>query len=134
MANAIYPSAKQAFLSAGINLTSDTVKAVLVDTGAYTYSASHANLSDIPAPARIATSGALASKTITNGVFDAADTTITAVTGSTVEAIAIFKDTGTATTSSLIAYLDTGTGFPFTPNGGDCVISWDSGASKILAL
>jgi len=134
MANAIYPSAKQAFLSAGINLTSDTIKAVLVDTGAYTYSASHANLSDITAPARIATSGALASKTVTSGVFDAADITVAGVTGTTVEAVVIFKDTGTASTSSLIGYLDTGTGFPFTPNGGACEIVWDAGASKILAL
>ncbi|MEU0937614.1 hypothetical protein [Embleya sp. NPDC005971] len=134
MANSLYPSAKQAFLSAGINLTSDTVKAVLVDTGAYTYSAAHANLSDVPAPARIATSGALASKTITNGVFDAADVTITGVTGTTVEAIVVYKDTGTASTSSLIAYIDSGTGLPYTPNGADVTISWDNGSSRILAL
>ncbi|MFE3202219.1 hypothetical protein [Embleya sp. NPDC059237] len=134
MANVVYPLAKQAFLSAGLDLTSVTLKAVLVDTGAYTYSASHANLSDIPAPARIATSGALASKTVANGVFDAADVSIPNVVGATVEAIVIYKDTGTASTSSLVAYIDTGSGLPYTPNSAQVDIAWDNSASKIFAL
>lgn len=135
MANVVFKSAKQAFLSGGLDLTSVTVKAVLVDTGAYTFNAAHANLSDIPSGARIATSGALASKTVTDGVFDAADITINAVSGATVEAVVLFKDTGTASTSSLIAYIDTASaGLPFTPNGGDCSISFDNSAAKIFAL
>jgi hypothetical protein len=43
----------------------------------------------------------LASPTVTSGVADSADTTFTSVTGSSVEAIAIFRDTGTASTSRM---------------------------------
>jgi len=133
MANALYPTYKQLILGAGLNLTTLNLKVVLVDTGAYTYSAAHDFLDDITVGARIATSGNLASKTVTNGTFDAADITITAVSGVTVEALVIYNDTGTAATSNLIAYMDTGvTGLPFTPNGGDVTIQWN--ASGIFAL
>lgn len=135
MASVVYKSAKQKFLSAGLDLTSLNLKTVLVDTGTYTFSAAHDFLDDVAGGARIATSGNLASKTVTDGVFDAADVTFTAVTGATVEAIVIYNDTGTAATSDLIAYIDTASaGLPFTPNGGDCLVSWDNGASKIFAL
>lgn len=79
-------------------------------------------LSDIPAAARVATSAALATKTFTNGTFDAADTTFTAVTGDPCEAFAAFEDTGTATTSRLLSISDrtaAGGEFAVTPNGGD---------------
>jgi hypothetical protein len=133
MANALYPTYKQLILGAGLNLTTLNLKVVLVDTGAYTYSAAHDFLDDIAVGARIATSGNLASKTVTNGVFDAADITITAVTGTTVEALVIYNDTGTAATSNLIAYMDTGvTGLPLTPNGGDVTIQWSG--SGIFSL
>lgn len=131
--NALYPTYKQLILGAGLNLTTLNLKVVLVDTGAYTYSAAHDFLDDIAVGARIATSGNLASKTVTSGTFDAADITITAVSGTTVEALVIYNDTGTAATSNLIAYMDTGvTGLPFTPNGGDVTIQWSG--SGIFAL
>jgi len=50
----------------------------------------------------IGTATALASRTVTSGVFDAADTTITAVSGNSVEAAAIFEDTGTPSTSRVL--------------------------------
>lgn len=54
----------------------------------------------------IGTPATLASKTVAGGVADAADVTFTAVTGNSVEALAIFKDTGTPSTSRMIAFLD----------------------------
>lgn len=47
----------------------------------------------------------LTSPTVTNGVADAADTTFTAVTGNSVEAVAIFRDTGTASTSRMVCLI-----------------------------
>lgn len=47
----------------------------------------------------------LANKTVASGVADADDLVFTAVTGATVEAIAIFKNTGTPSTSRMIALL-----------------------------
>ena len=78
---------------------------------------------------------ALASKTVTSGVFDAADCTFTTPSaGTSIEALIIYKDTGNTATSNLIAYIDTGTGLPFTSNGADIDIVWDSGSNKIFAL
>lgn len=131
MASAIYPKAKEAFLSGAINLTADTIRAVLVDTGTYTYNAAHDFYNDLSGVVGTE-SGAFASKTVTNGVFDAADITFSSVTGNTAEAIVIFKDTGNVATDALIAYIDSATGLPFTPNGGDCNVAWS--ASGIFSL
>jgi ApbE superfamily uncharacterized protein (UPF0280 family) len=135
MANALYAKFKELLLGGDIALDADNIKVVLVDAADYTVNlATHDNLDDIPVGARVATSGNLTGKSITNGVFDAADVTLTAVTGDPSEALVIYKDTGTASTSSLIAYIDTATGLPVTPNGGDITITWDNGANKIFAL
>ena len=134
MANAIYPLAKKALLDADIDLLVDTIKIVLCDSG-YTYSTAHDNLDDITAGARVATSSALASKTTTAGAFDAADVTYTALTGDTVTSWVLFKDSGTESTSKLIAYFDTVSGggaFSFTPSGGDLTLSF--GASGIFTI
>jgi hypothetical protein len=91
-------------------------------------------LSDIAAGARIATSAALASKTSTLGVADAADFSWTGVSGAQSEAIVVYKDTGSAATSNLIAFIDTATNLPVTPNGGDITVTLDNGANRIFAL
>ena len=134
MANALYPVSIKKFADGEIDWLDADIKVVLVDTGAYTYSAAHEDLADIAAGARIATSGGLASKTSTGGVCDAADVVVSGVTGTTVEAVVVYKDTGTAATSPLIAYIDTGTGFPLTPNGGAVTVQWSNGADKIFSL
>lgn len=135
MASALYPKFKEALLSQSpsIDLDTDTINVALIDTGAYTYNAAHDFWDDAVAGV-IGTPQALGSKTITSGVFHAADTTFTSVTGATVEALIIYKSTGVNSTSPLIAYIDTGTGFPVTPNGGNIVVEWDNGANKIFAL
>ncbi len=72
----------------------------------------------------MATSANLASKTFTGGVFDSADPSFTAVTGDVSEALILYIDTGTPSTSRLIAFYDAGvTGLPVTPNGGDINIT-----------
>lgn len=135
MANTLYDKARQRFLEGQMVWTTDTIKAVLVDAGAYTLSAaSHEFLSDVAVGARISASVALGSKTATGGSADAGDTTFTAVSGTTIEAIIIYKDTGVEATSPLIAYIDTGTGLPITPNGGDIIVTWDNGTNKIFRL
>jgi hypothetical protein len=127
MANAVYPLYKQALIqgTAGTSLTG-TLKAVLLDTADYTYSAAHDFYDDMSAGA-VGTPGTIGSKTFVNGLLDGADVTFTAVTGDPCEAIGLFLDTGTPSTSRLVAYLDTGvTGLPVTPNGGDITITWNA--------
>jgi hypothetical protein len=134
MANAIYPKYKEVILGAATNtnLLTGTVKVALVDTGTYTYNAADQFLTSLTGVVGTAqTIGA--TKSVTNGVFDGADVTYTAVTGNSVEALVIYVDTGTAATSPLVAYIDTGvTGLPVSPNGGNITITWS--VSGIFAL
>jgi hypothetical protein len=69
-------------------------------------SASGDNLDDFDG-ALVGAKVALGSPTVTAGVADAADVTFTAVTGASVEATIIFRDTGTASTSRVVC-LQTG--------------------------
>ena len=135
MANTLYDFARQRFLEAQLNWMTDTIKVILVDTGAYTpQTAVHQYLADISIAARIAGPVTLTSKTTTGGAADAADCTFTSVSGSSIEAIVIYSDTGTEATSPLIAYIDTATGLPITPNGGDIIVTWDNGTNKIFKV
>lgn len=135
MANALYGKGRQKFAEGGIAWLTDDIKCVLVDTAAYTVAIdTHEFLSDIAVGARISTSPNLSGKTTTLGVLDAADPTFTAVTATSVEAFVIYKDTGVAATSALIAYIDTATGLPLTTNGGDVTFVFDNGANKIFKL
>lgn len=135
MANTLYDYCRQRFLEAQINWMTDTVKVVLVSTSAYTpQTAVHQYLADIPISARIAGPVTLTAKATTGGAADAADCTFTSVSGVTINAIVIYKDTGTEATSPLIAYIDTATGLPITPNGGDIIVTWDNGVNKIFRV
>lgn len=135
MASRLYDKGRQKFLEGTIHWLTDDIKVVLVDTADYTVdTAAHEFLSSVAAGARVATSDNLANKTSVAGVADADDITLSGVTGDQSEALIIYKDTGDAATSPLISYIDVATGFPITPNSGDIVIQWDSGANKIFKL
>lgn len=127
MANVVYPLFRQELIqgTSGTALTG-TLKVVLIDTALYTYSAAHDFYNDVSAGA-VGTPVTLGTKTYVNGLLDAADSTFTAVTGANCEAVILFLDTGTPSTSRLVAYLDTGvTGLPVTPNGTDILITWNA--------
>jgi hypothetical protein len=136
MSNTVYDSARGLFLAGSLSWSSDTIKVALVRS--YSFSSAHANLSDITGGGGgtiVATSSALSSKTTTAGVADAADVTFTAVAaGAACGNLIFYKDTGTASTSSLIASIDTGTGLPITPNSADIVVVFDNGSNKIFKL
>ena len=144
MANALYDKGRQGFLDGSIDWDTDTIRAILIDLADYTPNLNtHQFLDDVPTAARIGNSGgtartdgvALGTKTGTDGVADAADATLTAVTGDQAEAILIYKDDGVADSSSaLIALIDTATGLPITPGGGDITIAWDAGSNRIFKL
>ena len=130
--SAVYDSARAAFLTGGLNLVSDTVKAALVKT-AYTPSyGTHQFLSDLGAN-MTGTDQMLASKTSTAGVFDAADISFSGVPASTaVGYIVLYKDTGSSATSPLICAVDAS----LTTGGSVSTIgvTWDNSANKIFKL
>jgi hypothetical protein len=133
--NALYGKGRQAFLEGGIAWLTSNIRMIFVATANYTLSIDvDQYLSSITAAARIATSTYLTNKTSTLCVADAGDQTISSVTGGVFQYIVIEKDNGAEATSPLIACIDTATGLPCTPNGGDVTVQWDSGANKIFQL
>ena len=135
MSNALYAKGRESFLKGEISWNADAIKAVLVDTDQYTVNlAAHQFLSDVPTGARVATSSAFTGKTTGNGIADANDLTYPTVSGPTIEALVIYQDTGDPATSRLIAYIDSATGLPVTPNGGGVNVVWDDGANRIFKL
>lgn len=114
-----------------IDLDADTIKASIGRTSAYTVDlATHQFKSSMTTVQD--GSAALGSKTVTGGLFDAADVTFTAVSaGAALDFLGVWKDTGSAATSPLIVYFD---GFSVTPNGGDITAQWDNGTNRIFKL
>lgn len=143
MANALFDSGRAKYLEGSIASGTDTLRIVFVDhADIVPLPATHDFLDDITAAGRVpaGTGGtqtahpALASKTTTAGVLDAADTTFTALTGDVSESLVLYKGTLTDSTSPLIAFWDTATGLPFTPNGGDAIVSWAASSPNIFKL
>ena len=131
MASAAYPKGIEGLMDGTIDLDTNDIRLILIDTADYTYSSSHDNLDDVAAGARVAVSSALSGVTLTNGVFDATDVVLSSVTGDSSEALIFYKHTGTESTSRLIAYVD---GISVTPNGGQITIQFDNGANKIFKI
>jgi hypothetical protein len=139
MANVIYNGFKKNIANGGINLASDTIKVALVtsaytpDQDAHEFFSSVTN--EVTGSGYTAGGATLASKTVTQdntgnaGVFDAADVTWASST-ITARAAIVYKSTGTASTSALIAYIDFGA--DKSSSSGDFVITW--GSSGILTL
>ncbi len=134
MANALFTQYKVDLIEGDVDLIADNVKLVFVDHGSDTPVPSTDDfLDDIGAGARIATSGNFSSKTATGGTFDAADVTVSTVTGAQFESIVIYDDTPASDAGkNLAVYIDTATGLPCTPNGGNITVQWN--ASGIFSL
>lgn len=134
MANVLYDKGREGFLDGSIDWDTDDIRVALVES-TYTFSAAHDFVDDLGTNDN-GRSAALGSKTVTSGVADAADTTITATAALACNALVIFKHTGVDATARLIAYIDTPTsGLPFTPSAAQVVtITWDNGANRIFKL
>lgn len=133
MPNQLYDLGREGFLDGQISWSQNTIRAVLVDTAAYTAMlATHRWLSDIPVDARIATSAPFSNKTYTKGVAGADPVVFSSVTGPICSALVIYRDTGNASTSRLIAYITQAVGLPVNPNGGSITVFWDTDASKLI--
>ena len=142
MANALFDPGREGFLAGEIDWDTAVIKAALVR--GYTFSAAHKFVSDVTGAGGtlVATSAALVSKTVASGVADAADVTFSAVgAGAAITGILVFQSSAVtggadvaASAQRVIAFVDTATGLPVTPNGGDITIQWDAGANRIFKL
>lgn len=142
MANVLYDTGRDAFLRGSINWLTSPIRAQLVSISnqptAYVFNASLDTVfGSVPTGARVGFSApSLGTKTATAGIADAADTVFSAVSGPTVGALILFASTATANGSDwqLVAYIDTATGMPVGPNGGDITAQWDNATNKIFKL
>lgn len=116
-----------------VDLDLDTIKMSIGRQSAYTYSGTDRYKSSVTTVQD--GSAALSSITLAtpnDGTFDAADVTFTAVpAGAALDFLEIWKDTGSAATSALIAYID---GFSIVPNGGDITVVFDNGTARIFEI
>lgn len=134
MANALYDAGREGFLSGNNDWDSDH-RLILHDDADDTVNLATDNfLDDVAGAARVATSTTIGSPTTTAGVADGADVTFTSVTGDPAEKVIGYQHTGTEATSDLVFALDTATGLPVTPNGGNITVSWDNGSNRIFKL
>jgi hypothetical protein len=134
MANALFDPGREGFLDGSIDWDTDDIRVMLVKS-TYVYSAAHKFITDLGAVDN-GRSAALGSKTVTNGVANAAATSLTATSAVACASLVIFKHTGADGTARLIAYIDTpSAGLPFTPSASQTVnITWDAGTNKIFRL
>lgn len=134
MANALYDNGRDSFLQGSITWNSDTIKMALVSGGYTPNTSTHTFWSSVTANL-IGTAVSLASKSSSAGIANCANVTFTSVaTGSTATYLVIYKDTGTASSSPLIAVIDTATGLPVTTNGGNITVTIDTGSNKLFKL
>ena len=136
MANILYTNARQLFLTKQLDWVGDPAyKVMLINTQNYQPKADDDKvMADIPANARINVGMPLISRAGVGGAADADDVTFVSVSGSNVGALVIYRDQGSDSNSELIAYIDTATGLPITPNGGDIIVVWDNGVNRIFRL
>ena len=126
MASQLYNKAKQDLLEGNLNLSSQIIKVSLVKT-AYTFSAADQDTTALGSN-MVGTAFPLSSKTVTDGVFDAADATIVnSDSGSAINALVIWDDD---VSDRLIAYIDNFT--QFNTAGNNVVVTWN--ASGIFTL
>ena len=135
MANALYDNYKNLILGNDSaahtfpDMDTDNIKAILVDHGVTTPSPTthqdHADLSG--AVVTGGTSGNMSTPAFpAAGAIDYAVFSFTTVSGASVESINFYKDSGVSSTSALIIYIDTATGLPLTPNGGDVNVAFNA--------
>lgn len=134
MANVLFSAGREGFLDGSIDWDTNDVRVMLVRS-TYTFDDTDRHVSDLGAVDN-GRSVALGSKTVTGGVADAADTSVTATSAVACNALVIFQHTGTDSSARLIAYIDTpASGLPFTPSAGQTVtISWANTSDRIFRL
>lgn len=134
MANAVYPLYKASLLSSfEVNTSLDQVgpdscAAALVSIGGSNYVYSDNDQFYTSIVGIQGTPAVLTNPVLTANVFAADGLVYTAVSGSVIEAVVIYRqNTGANSTWRLVLYEDTGiVGFPMVPNGGNLMLTWNT--------
>ena len=131
MADAFYEEYRNGMLGGGVHAQPDMngndIRVGLRDEGTTALNlATQIDVADVRS-ALVGTDTALAGLTVGSagvGAFDHDDETYPSLSGATVESLDYFDfQTGVDATSPMIANLDSWTGLPLTPNGGDVILA-----------
>lgn len=126
MTNSMYFLGAAKFLDGTIDWDADDIKVALIDEADYTVDLlTDEFLDDIPSGAIVGTSANLTGLSVIGTQAFADDAAASGVTGDTVEAVVVYKDTGSSASSPLITYLTLGSAL--TPDGGNVTVVWPDG-------
>ena len=129
MSNSLYDAGRALLLGGSINWASTAIDAYLINTAYYTPNiSSDTNISGVSGSAIVAGPVALSSQSIVGGAASAANVTFSSVTGATASGILLCVHS----TGALLLWMDTASGLPITPNGGNIIIVWDTGTNHIF--
>jgi hypothetical protein len=136
MATTMYGLARAAYLActSAYSWTGANIQLAFVTTSYTPNYTTDQFLSAISGGYIVAQSGNFSSATATLGTANAANETVSSVTGAQFAYVTIYYSTGSSSTSGLILNIDTATGLPCIPNGGNIVVQWDTGTNKIFTL
>jgi hypothetical protein len=142
MPNALYDTAREGFLTGQVDYDTATIKAVLVRGGAFVTTQQF--MSELVAAGATlhGTPMTLTGKTTGGAVADAADGVFaTPPANPTGHVIVVYQSSAVtggadvaATAQRLIAWLDSYTGLPVTPNGADISVAWPNDTNRIFRL
>lgn len=128
--NFLFSQVKSLVKTQELNLVDDEINVVLITDG-YEPSKYQKLISEIPPKFIQCAAAKLEKKSFENNVFDADDVCFHTVCGSSqITGILIYQERNGA----LIGFIDSASGFPIFPIGGDIIITWDNRENKIFIL
>lgn len=137
MASGLYASCLSALMGGDIDLVNTPVSAALIDIEQYTVDLNNdTSLADIPEAALLSES-LLEGKALVGATFSADPTVFSSVSaddGVDIGAVIVFKETDTASESTLLYYSDEAPELPATPDGEDVTVTWGAGTGEVFGL
>jgi predicted nucleic-acid-binding protein len=136
MSNFVYGKAKEAMLNGQINVTSNSLKVLLVSSSYIPSINLDQYVSDININHIINRSEAIQNVVNTLGVLDANDVVISEHNGSAFKAVVLYQNGTSDSNSRLISYIDTSAGLPFAGVNFSLPVTiiWNNSFSKIISL
>jgi hypothetical protein len=123
-------------LSGALNWTTGTFVSAALIADTHTPDPTDVFLSDIPSADRPRAKTVLGGRALVDGSADSFDITFAKVpnAGLNYIGIVLFLDTAIESTSKLLVFHDSGTGWPVTPNGGNITVQVDSGVNRLFRI
>ena len=137
MANFIYGKAKESLFKGEINIISNQIKILLIDTSLYSPQINlDTFVSDIPAGCIRDVSDPVQNVTVTVGVVDADDVIISDYNGQPFSGLVGFQVGSSDANSRLLFYVDTAIGLPFTGSSSTSPVTivWNNEINKLISL